>query len=118
MQKVASIDVQAISLVVDLLKRKWMIQILSTMCKQPVRLSELKRMLPIASKKALTSSLRSLETAQIIVRRDLSQSVLHVEYELAPDLREPIISLLLYLGDWARVLSSVRNSEIESSICV
>jgi DNA-binding HxlR family transcriptional regulator len=42
----------------------------------PVRLSELKREIPLAS----TARLRSLEAARIVLRRELSSSVLHVEY--------------------------------------
>ena len=77
-----------VSRVVELLQGKWTVQILCAMRTRPVRLSELKRAIPPASKKALTASLRSLEAARVVLRRDLSSSVLHVEYELA-DARTP-----------------------------
>lgn len=70
-----------VSQVVELLSRKWTVHILFAMSGRAVRLSALKRQVPAASKKALTSSLRALEAEGLIVRRDLSSSVLHVEYE-------------------------------------
>ena len=69
---------------------------------RPVRLSELKREIPSASKKALTASLRSLEAAHIVLRRDLSSSVLRVEYEIADTIREPLSALLDQLAEWGR----------------
>jgi DNA-binding HxlR family transcriptional regulator len=72
-----------VSRVVGMLQGKWTIPILCAVRTQPVRLSKLRRAIPIASKKALTASLRSLEAANVVVRRDLSGSVLHIEYELA-----------------------------------
>jgi DNA-binding HxlR family transcriptional regulator len=70
------------------------------MRKGPVRLSELRREIPLASKKALTASLRSLEAAQIVLRRDLSNTVLHVEYTFTDEVREPLMSLIESLGKW------------------
>lgn len=81
------------------LSGKWTVQILWLMKDSPVRLSDLRRSHPSASKKALTASLRSLEKRGIIIRRDLSTSVLHVEYEFAATMREPILSLLKALSD-------------------
>ena len=83
-----------VSRVVELLQEKWTVQILCAMRTRPVRLSELKREIPSASKKALTASLRSLEAAHIVLRRDLSSSVLRVEYEIADTIREPLSALL------------------------
>jgi hypothetical protein len=48
----------------------------------PVRLSNLRRKVPTASKKVLIDNLHKLENAGIILRRDLSTKVRHVEYEL------------------------------------
>lgn len=95
-----------VSHAVELLQGKWTIQILCAMHKHPVRLSELKRAIPSASKKALTASLRSLEAARVVLRRDLSSSVLHVEYELADTMREPLVALLDHLAEWGRLYDS------------
>ena len=89
-----------LSKVVDLLSRKWTIHVLFAMSDQPVRLSELKRQIPTASKKALTSSLRALEAEGLIVRRDLSDTVLHVEYEIVSAIRGPLLALLDCLATW------------------
>jgi DNA-binding HxlR family transcriptional regulator len=89
-----------VSIVAELLQGKWTVEILCAMRERPVRLSELRREMPLASKKALTARLRFLEASQIILRRDLSGSVLHVEYTLTDSIREPLISLLDDLAEW------------------
>jgi DNA-binding HxlR family transcriptional regulator len=85
-----------------MLQGKWTIQILCAMRERPKRLSELRRAIPSASKKALTASLRSLEAAQIVLRRDLSSSVLRVEDEIADTTHEPLAALLDQLAEWGR----------------
>jgi len=80
--------VRKVAVVAELIERKWSVQILCAMRSEPVRLSALVRLLPAASKKALRASLRSLESAGVVVRRDLSHVVLHVEYDFAEDMRE------------------------------
>ena len=77
----------------------------------PVRLSELKREIPSASKKGLTSSLRSL-AARIVFRRDLSNSVLHVEYELEDTMREPLVALLDHLAEWGKLCDTEELSKM------
>lgn len=89
-----------VSRIVQLFQGKWTMQILCAMREHPVRLSELKRQIPSASKKALTASLRALEEARLVLRRDLSSSVLHVEYEFAEPMREPLVLLLDHLAEW------------------
>lgn len=110
---------ERVSRVVKLLQGKWTIQIICAMRRHPVRLSELKRAIPSASKKSLTASLRSLENARVVLRRDLSSSVLHVEYELAETMREPLVSLLDHLAQWGKLydsegLSGQRDSSTKS----
>jgi DNA-binding HxlR family transcriptional regulator len=94
-----------VSRVAELLQGKWTVQILCAMRTHPVRLNELKREFPSASKKALTASLRSLAAAHIVLRRDLSSSVLRVEYEIADTIREPLSALLDQLAEWGRLYS-------------
>jgi DNA-binding HxlR family transcriptional regulator len=67
---------------------------------RPVRLSDLRRSLPNASKKALIASLCYLEAQHLVVRRDLSRNLLHVEYEILEEMTVAIESLLTYLSDW------------------
>jgi DNA-binding HxlR family transcriptional regulator len=110
MQKIDESDAAHMSRTVELFQGKWTIQILCAMREHPVRLSELKRAIPSASKKALTASLRSLEASRVVLRRDLSSSVLHVEYELAEPTREPLVMLLDHLAEWGKLYESdLRN---------
>jgi DNA-binding HxlR family transcriptional regulator len=39
---------------------------------------------------------------RIVLRRDLSSSVLRVEYEIADTIREPLSALLDQLAEWGR----------------
>jgi DNA-binding HxlR family transcriptional regulator len=86
------------------LRGKWTVQILCALLDGPVRLSQLRRIIPMASKKALTANLRSLETLQLILRRDLSNSVLHVEYEIAEAARAPLTALVSQLAGFQKYL--------------
>ena len=75
--------IRKVSYVTEMLQGKWTLPILCAMRTEPVRLSQLKRLIPSASKKALRAALRDLESANVIVRRDLSGTVLRVEYDFA-----------------------------------
>jgi DNA-binding HxlR family transcriptional regulator len=97
-------DVDKITRVVSILQGKWTVHILCRVREHPVRLGQLKRAIPFASKKGLTASLRMLEDANIVIRRDFSDSRLHVEYELNEATREPLLTLLQCLIDASVVL--------------
>jgi DNA-binding HxlR family transcriptional regulator len=84
---------------VELMQGKWKMQILSAMCTGPVRLGQLARLIPSASKKVLTENLRELEASGIVVRRDLSGAVRHVEYDFSEAMRPAMISMLDHLAD-------------------
>jgi DNA-binding HxlR family transcriptional regulator len=69
-------------------------------------------MIPRASKKVLTQSLRELEASGIVLRKDLSDLVLHIEYELRPDLKENVSLLLEHVARWGEgYLSEQTESE-------
>lgn len=91
------------------LRGKWTVQILCALLDGPVRLSELRRLIPTASKKALTANLRSLEKLNLILRRDLSSSVLHVEYEVAEPTRAPLTALVDQLSRFQNYLPPCVN---------
>jgi DNA-binding HxlR family transcriptional regulator len=109
MQRFDTVYVEQATRTMEVLKGKWTVQILCVMFGRPVRLSQLRRMIPTASKKALTANLRSLEKAQIIFRRDLSDSLLHVEYELVGLARAPLITLVGQLAEFQSVSSPAVN---------
>ena len=83
-----------------LLHGKWRVEILCVLCSGPVRLGQLARAIPRASKKVLTQNLRDLEVAGIVVRKDFSDLVLHVEYDLNEDLRESVLGIIGHLSRW------------------
>jgi DNA-binding HxlR family transcriptional regulator len=91
------------------LQGKWTVQVLCVLLDGPVRLSQLRRLIPSASKKALTANLRSLEKLHLIVRRDLSNSVLHVEYEIAEPARAPLAELVNLLSQFQKYLPDSTN---------
>ena len=56
------------------------------------------------------------EASRVVLLRDLSSSVLHVEYELAEPMREPLVMLLDHLAQWGTSTSQkigLRSSPIE-----
>lgn len=91
------------------LRGKWTVQILCALLDGPVRLSQLRRLIPTASKKALTANLRTLEKLHLIVRQDLSSSVLHVEYEIAELAREPLAALVDQLSRFQNYLPATAD---------
>jgi DNA-binding HxlR family transcriptional regulator len=96
--------IRTVTQVTKMLQGKWTLQILCAMRNSPVRLGQLTRMIPAASKKALRSNLRALEDAEIVVRRDLSSKVLHVEYDFSDTMRETLGDLLDHLESWGKIL--------------
>ncbi len=101
--------IQTITRGISLLDGKWTVYILCAMLDGPVRLGQLLRLVPLASKKVLTKTLRDLERSGLVSRTDLSTSILHVEYRLS-DLRETDTRLVLsQLQVWAEHCERVKN---------
>lgn len=98
-----------------LLQGKWRIQILCALRRGPVRLGELGRLIPGASKKVLAQSLRRLEADGIVTRKDMSDCVLHVEYELNCDVRELVCSLLDHLSNSGAVYLGLTEPPMQRS---
>jgi DNA-binding HxlR family transcriptional regulator len=83
-----------------LFQSKWKVHILCALRTGPVRLGQLARLIPSASRKMLTQNLRQLEADGIVVRRDMSDLVLHIEYELDDSKKEGVCALLDHLAKW------------------
>jgi DNA-binding HxlR family transcriptional regulator len=83
-----------------LIRGKWKFAILVTMLDGPIRLGQLRRLIPRASKKVLVQQLHELEKDGIIVRTDLSRKIKHVEYTISAPLGLAVINLLGLLSDW------------------
>lgn len=118
LRKEEDLYAREISHAVESLRAKWTIPIVCVMRDRPVRLSELRRILPAASKKALVASLRILEAKDLVLRKELSDRTLHVEYSLAAETREPLISLLDHLAEWDRNrrTKSIKQSQQLASV--
>jgi DNA-binding HxlR family transcriptional regulator len=89
-----------------LLQGKWRIEILCVLRQGSVRLGQLARLIPDASKKMLTQNLRKLEAYGLVIRSDLSDTTLHVEYDLNDSAREAVSALLDELAKLATALYS------------
>lgn len=86
--------------VLGVIRGKWKVEILLNILSGPIRLGQLRRMIPRASKKVLVQQLHELEKDGIIVRTDLSGKIKHVEYAIAAPLGVAVMSLLGLLSDW------------------
>jgi DNA-binding HxlR family transcriptional regulator len=84
----------------NLVRGKWKITILVQMIDRPVRLGQLRRLIPGVSKKVLVQQLHELEKDGIIVRTDLSGKIKHVEYAVAAPLGVAVMNLLGLLSEW------------------
>ena len=94
-----------------LFQGKWQIHVLCALLQGPIRIGQLGRLIPSVSKKVLTQSLRRLEAQGIVLRKDLSDLVLHVEYELHPELRESISELIDHLSEWGATLMASQEEK-------
>ncbi|HEU4982255.1 MAG TPA: helix-turn-helix domain-containing protein [Acidobacteriaceae bacterium] len=90
----------AIRFAINLVRGKWKIGIICRLEEGPVRLGELRRLFPEASKKMLTQHLRQMEQDGLIVRSDLSGKIPHVEYSLSNSLGRAVVCLIDFLAQW------------------
>jgi DNA-binding HxlR family transcriptional regulator len=98
---------QSVQLAIALIQGKWKIGILSNLQRGPVRLSQLRRMFPQASKKMLAQQLREMERDGLIIRRDLSGRLRHVEYALSDSGGFAVLQLINTLTEWGSQYASL-----------
>jgi DNA-binding HxlR family transcriptional regulator len=67
---------------IELLGGKWKLMILFQLAPQPLRLSELKRLIPDISEKMLIQELKTLCDNHLVVRKNFGEVPPRVEYEL------------------------------------
>jgi DNA-binding HxlR family transcriptional regulator len=82
------------------IRGKWKVEILVNMLNGPIRLGQLRRLIPRASKKVMVQQLHEMEKDGIIVRTDLSGKIKHVEYAISAPLGIDVMNLLGLLSDW------------------
>ncbi len=110
---VADINRQAehrANVVIAALDGKWTVGILLALRKGPVRLAELRRLIPTATKKMLIESLRRLEHRGLVEREDLSTKMKHVEYKIPQEISEQIF---IIVDGLASVEIQLRRTEAE-----
>ena len=96
------VEDEPVQAAIALIQGKWKIGILSRLQHGPLRLSQLRRLFPGASKKMLTQQLREMEKDGLVVRSDWSAKVRHVEYSLSASLGSAVLRLIGTLAQWGR----------------
>jgi DNA-binding HxlR family transcriptional regulator len=104
------------ALAIDILQGKWRIQILCVMREGPVRLGQLRRLIPSASKKVLTENLRKLESVGLVIRTDLSGQIRRVEYDLAEPAKLGTYQLLDQLAEWGDLYEKAKLIQKRDSV--
>jgi DNA-binding HxlR family transcriptional regulator len=103
---------ESVHLAIALIQGKWKIGILSGLQGGSMRLSQLRRKFPEASKKVLTQHLREMERDGLIIRTDLSGRLRHVEYSLSDPGGFAVSELFDALTEWSsRHASSLSRPE-------
>jgi DNA-binding HxlR family transcriptional regulator len=90
---------------IDVIGGKWKPMILLQLKDGPRRFNELRRLLPHITQRMLTLQLRGLERDGIILRKDFSENLPHVEYSFT----QRGLSLGIILGElehWGESLKS------------
>ena len=78
---------ERIAQVIELLQGKWTVQYFDALQRSRAA-RRIEACSPRCLEEVLTASLRSLEAAHVVLRRDLSGPLLHVEYQLTESMRE------------------------------
>ncbi len=97
-----------------LFQGRWKVHILCVLRHGSIRFGQLGRRIPGASKKGLASGLRKLEADGIVVRKDLSETILHVEYALHEQTRSAVCTLLDELANWGDMYTELSLSRNDS----
>jgi DNA-binding HxlR family transcriptional regulator len=97
------------------LQGKWRLHILWVLRQGPVRIGQLGRLVTGASKKVLTQHIRHLEVDGIVVRKDMSDLVLHIEYELSVALHGLVCDLLDCLSESGALYLSESGKRVDEA---
>jgi DNA-binding HxlR family transcriptional regulator len=109
------VEDESIQAAIALIHGKWKIGILTRLRHGPLRLSQLCRMLPGASKKMLTQHLREMEKDGLVMRSDRSTKVRHVEYSLSDSPGRPVLRLIDTLAELGRQHKSASSAKKSST---
>ncbi|KJY90290.1 transcriptional regulator [Vibrio neptunius] len=90
-----------VEMAVGLIGGKWKPTILFHLSKGSQRYSELQRLIPNASDRMLTRSLRELEECELVLRTVFAEVPARVEYSLLPD-AETLVPILESISNWGK----------------
>lgn len=102
---------QLASHAVEVLQGKWKMQILCFVRWGPVRLGQLGRLMPSVSKKVLVENLRELESDGLVMRREFSGPIRHVEYDFPDTMRPAVVLILDHLAEFGDLRLSQNEGE-------
>ena len=75
----------------------------------PVRLNQLRRSIPDISQKVLVQNLKEMEKSGLIVRKDRSSNVRHVEYSLSELFEAGIRDVLAVITEWSELYGRLKD---------
>lgn len=109
---------QRAKMALNLFRGKWRIEILVLLLNGPVRLSQLRKRIPGATKKMLVQRLREMERDGIITRTDLSGKTKRVEYRVCDPVGIALVDLLVFLAEWSthHLPASILNDGIAPAL--
>lgn len=97
----------------ETISSKWVTLVLLELAEGPRRHSELRRRIPGASQKMLTSTLRSLERDGLLLRHVTASVPVRTDYELSP-LGRSLLGVVYGLKEWAEAsMPSVELARLE-----
>jgi len=94
-------NIRAIHDAMDVIGGKWKVSIVSCLCFQPMRFSELLREVEGISGKVLSRELKDMETNQLITRTVLDTKPVTVSYQLT-QYGETLKELTLTIANWGK----------------
>ncbi len=89
----------AVEVTVSLIGGKWKPLLLYHLLSEKKRYSELQKLMPQASDRMLTRSLRELENDELINRQVFAEVPVRVEYSLSEEGRS-LVPILKAMGEW------------------
>ena len=111
-----SLEVCSAQIAINLIHGKWKTRILSRLQHGPARLGELHKIFPRASKKMLAQHLREMERDGLVIRKDLSDRLLHVEYSLSDSGGLAVLRLISLLQEWSKEHLPFRKQDIRKEL--
>lgn len=95
------VTILAVDDAMDVLSGKWKIRVITALCFNKKRYSELLRNIPGISGKMLSRELKEMELNQLVKRTLLPTQPITVEYELTPYAKK-VLPVIQSLAEWGK----------------